>query len=375
MPHWIWKNEKWPALYWDTPTLEKPLKEIRLLQGKLAGLTQSLTQPTIAEYQSHVLCEDLIETSAIEGEILNRDSVRSSLIRRLQLNLPGFHEIDKSCDPYIEGLITVLLDATNNTSKPMSNTRLLDWHKQLFQSARTGIHRVTPGKLRKEAVYVVSGYAGKEQIHFEGPPANILKPSLTDLMTWLNKSSQDIDGIIRAGVAHFWFIVLHPFDDGNGRIARALSDWALAQDEQTSIRLYSVSAQIMRDRKNYYRALTASGKLDLDITPWLIWFIDTIKKAIQQALKTIDLIVAKARFWQAHTGTILNKRQTKALNKLLDAGPTGFEGGLTTRKYVSMTKTSRATAQREISDLVQKKCVRAMAAGGRSTAYKILWRV
>jgi Fic family protein len=374
MTQWIWQNPDWPSVYWDTPVLEIPIKEVRLLQGKLAGLTQSLTQDTIIEYQSQILCDDLIETSAIEGEILNRDSVRSSVVRRLQLDLPGFQAGAKNYDPYIEGLISILLDATENATKAMSLTRLLNWHKQLFQQPRRGIFPVTPGKLRKEPVFVVSGYAGREQVHFEGPPAETLRASLLAMVKWINKESCDIDGIVRAGIAHFMFIVIHPFDDGNGRIARALSDWALAQDEQASIRLYSFSAEIMRNKKDYYNALKASTTLNLDVTQWLLWFIDTIKKSIECSLEEINLIVAKARFWQTHKDNALTERQIKVINKLLDAGPEGFEGGLSTRKYVGITKTSRATAQREISDLVKKKYLRELDGRGRSTAYEIIWQ-
>lgn len=373
MFQWIWQHDQWPDFRWDNSKLEPELKRVRLLQGKLAGLCSGLTSEPLLEYRSLVLSEEIIETSAIEGEILDRASVRSSVARRLGLLHGGHPQKKRGNDHYVEGLVTVLLEAMNTISQPLLLEQILTWHHILFSEKSNPLHKVTPGQLRTGPVFVVSGYVGREQVHFEAPPAESLIAGLNVFLKWFNQDSHSIDGIVRAGLAHFWFVVLHPFDDGNGRMTRVISEMALAQDEYESTRLYSVSAQIMRERKSYYKALESSSELNLDLTEWLVWFIGCLGRAIEHSLAAINLIIMKSQFWQRHAKTELNERQRKVISKLLDADVEGFEGGLTTRKYVSMTKVSRATAYRELTDLVNKKCIYPLETQGRNTAYAILW--
>lgn len=370
MPHWIWQHSDWPDFVWDKSALSTYLTSARHQQGKLLGIIRVINEDTSTQLDVKTLTEQAIDTSAIEGEHLNRDSVRSSIANRLGLEQAG---ISTQPDRYIEGLLDMLLDATANYSKPLSLERLCGWHAALFPTGYSGIQKITVAALRKPGpMKIVSGRPGKEKIHYEAPPADALKKNIKTFLKWFN-GHNEIDGLVRAGVAHLWFELLHPFDDGNGRIGRAIIDLALAQDEKLSSRYYSLSSAIMRDRKNYYAKLEEACRGELDITPWLIWFLSCLEQAVTAAIETIDDINLKSQFWETHAKTPLNERQIKVLNRLLEEGRMGFEGGMTTRKYVGITKTSRATAYRELHDLVEKNCLRPIEAKGRSAAYEIKW--
>jgi len=297
--------------------------------------------------------------------------VRSSVARHLGLREAGLVPATRSVD----GLVEVILDATQKYGKALSTDRLKGWHAALFPSRYSGLHKIQVGKWRgKEPMQVVSGPVGKEKIHFEAPPGETVEAEMRQFLRWWESSRKDTDGILRAGLAHLYFVIIHPFEDGNGRIARALTDMALAQDEKLQVRYYSLSSQIMEERKGYYDILEKCTKSDsTDVTKWLVWFLECFERAIQGSDKIIGNVLAKAEFWQEHAQTGFNERQKKVLNRLLDAGPGGFEGGLTTRKYVSIAKVSRATAFREISDLLEKKILRQLSGKGRSVHYDLIW--
>ncbi len=370
MHQWIWQHKDWPNFYWDEKEISSYLASARLTQGKLLGIIQTIHQKTVEQMDAIVLTEQAIGTSAIEGEILNRDSVRSSIANRLGLKQAG---ISGAPDRYVEGLLDMLLDATENYQQPLTLERLFGWHAALFPTGYSGIQKIAVASLRQAGpMQIVSGRPGKTKVHYEAPPQKSVKKEMDAFLIWLNAKS-DMDGLLRAGMAHLWFELIHPFDDGNGRIGRAIIDLALAQDEQQPTRYYSLSSAIMQDRKNYYANLEKICRGDTDITTWLVWFLTCIKSSIHHAIEIVNDINLKSRFWEKHATTILNTRQTKILNRLLDAGKDKFIGGMTTRKYCQLTKTSRATAYRELSDLVQKKCLKAIAKKGRSAAYEINW--
>lgn len=369
MSHWIWQHKDWPHFFWDEKLLSSHLSSARLVQGKLLGIIHTINQQTARQMNAFVLADQSVDTSAIEGEHLNRDSVRSSIANRLGLKQVG---INKPVDRYIEGLLDMLLDATENYEQPLTLERLYGWHAALFPTGYSGIHKITVAALRKtDPMQIVSGRPGKIKVHYEAPPSKRVNKEMRIFLNWFNK--KDLDGLLRAGIAHLWFELLHPFDDGNGRIGRAIIDLTLAQDEKQNVRYYSLSSAIMQDRKNYYTQLGKSCRGNMDITSWLIWFINCFKTAIHQAFELIDDITLKSRFLEKHATTELNARQIKVLNRLLDAGKKGFIGGMTTRKYTQLTKTSRTTAYRELHDLVLKKCLKPLTKKGRSAAYEIRW--
>ena len=367
MRQWIWQQPNWPALTWDERVLSPLLSRARKQQGHLLGAARLLDNSLSLEAQAQILVEDGFNTSAIEGEQMNLDSIRSSVARHLGLSPAGLPRPSRSVD----GLIEVLLDATRQYEIPLSVDRLNRWQAVLFPTGQSGLFPVRTGALRgDEPMRVISGAAGREKIHFEAPPRDVLEQQVDHFIVWFNAHSQQLDGLIRAGVAHLWFVTLHPFEDGNGRIARALTDLAICQDEQRPVRLFSLSAQIMRERNAYYDALEKTQRGGLDVTPWLAWFLEQVSGACDNAEATVGKVLDKAKFWLSHQHLNLNERQRKVLNKLLDAGVDGFEGGMNTRKYVSLTKTSRATAYRELADLVEKNCLSASGAG-RSASYQI----
>jgi Fic family protein len=313
--------------------------------------------------------EDAIQTSAIEGENLDRESVRSSVAMHLGLPTAGLKPIDRATN----GLVEVLLDATHNYDTPLLKKRLWDWHAALFPSSQSGLHPIVVGAWRKAPMQVVSGPYGRQKVHFEAPPPERLDTEMASFLNWWDNSQTMLDGIIRAALAHLYFVTIHPFDDGNGRLARALADMALAQDENTGRRYYSLSSQIMKERNYYYVILEKTQAGDGECTQWLLWFISCLERALLAAEVTLQAILFKTNFWKHHVETIINERQKKVLNRLLDAGKDGFEGGLSTRKYMGMVKVSRATAWREIEDLLQKQMLRPLPGKGRSTAYEINW--
>ncbi len=367
MPHWIWQHPDWPRFRWDEAALLPELSGARLRQGRLLGAGRLFDAGLSLEAQSEILVADGLNTSAIEGERLDAAEIRSSVARHLGLPAAGLPARSRSVD----GLVEMLLDATRKFDRPLSLPRLCRWQAALFPTGFSGLHRVRTGKLRGRApMRVLSGPAGKPKVHFEAPPRSVLEPELSRFIAWFNSPPAGLDGLLRAGIAHLRFVTLHPFDDGNGRIARALTDMAICRDERQPLRLFSLSAQIMQEREEYYAILERTQRGGLDLTPWLHWFLRQISAACDSAEATIGRVLAKAKFWLRHQGTTFNERQRKVLNRLLDAGPGGFEGGMNTRKYASLTRTSRATAYRELADLVEKKCIVAIGAG-RSSAYTI----
>lgn len=367
---YIWQRHGWPDLTYDNNKLSVLLGKVRFSQGLLLGRMGELGFNLNEEARAEILVNEAVKTSAVEGTILNLDSVRSSVARRLGLPSAGL----PSADRYVDGIVEVLLDATNNFRSPLTVERLLGWQAALFPTGFSGLHRINVGKWRgKEPMRVVSGPIGHETIHFEAPSYKKIEHEIKKFLAWWSKSSGRVDGLIRAGIAHLYFVTIHPFEDGNGRIARALTDMALAQDEKMEKRFYSLSTQIMAERNKYYDILESSQKGGLDITDWLAWFLQCTERAITNAEKIISKVMAKASFWRKNSDVALNERQKKAVNLLLDAGPGGFIGGLTTRKYVSIVKTSRVTAYREITDMVEKGILKQNLGKGRNANYDINW--
>lgn len=364
---WIWQTPNWPKFTWDTQVLSETLAQARLAQGKILGMAQLLDEGLTLDALSTILIEDSLTTSKIEGEHLNLDLVRSSVAHHLGLPNAGLPQSSRS----IDGLVELLLDATHSYQSDLTFDQLCRWQASLFPTGQSGLRIIRTGALRgHEPMRVISGRIGKEIIHFEAPAHTILEHELNQFITWFN-SKPSIDGLIRAGIAHLWFITIHPFEDGNGRIARAITDMALSQDEQQPMRFFSLSAQILKTREEYYTCLEQTQRGGTDITVWLLWFLTQVQQAAQQAETTINHTLSKAKFWLTHQNTQLNERQRKVLNRLLDV-QTVFEGNMNTRKYMSLTKTSRATAYRELTDLVEKGCLKPTEGGGRSSGYELV---
>ncbi len=366
---YIWEGKKWPKLTWEKGALLSLISQARKAQGILLARVKSLGFELEGQAQADVLTEEAIKTSAIEGERLNRDLVRSSVARHLGLPAAGLAPATRSVD----GLVEVLLDATRDYGKPMTAQRLKAWQAALFPTGYSGFSKIRVGKWRGyEPMRVVSGPVGREKIHFEAPPGKRIEKEMRQFLSWWESSLKSEDGLLRAAMVHFYFVTIHPFEDGNGRIARALTDMALAQDEKLGTRYYSLSSQIMEERDEYYRVLEECSKGN-DITGWLAWFLGCYARAVEGTEKIIANVLAKAEFWQKRENLEINERQRKVVNRLLDVGKGGFQGGLTTRKYVSMAKVSRATAFREISDLLEKGILRQNFAKGRSVSYDLNW--
>jgi len=369
MPY-IWKQKNWPRFKWQSERLINALSRARFAQGELLSKIHSLGLDLSQESRSEILIEETVKTAAIEGVRLDKEAVRSSVARKLGLPTAGLKPLDRNTD----GLVSVILDATVNYKKPLTMKRLKSWQAALFPTGYSGLTKIRAGKWRPKApMHVVSGPMGRERIHFEAPPWNKVTSEMRKFIDWWEKGSKNTDGLLRAGIAHFYFVTIHPFEDGNGRIARSLSDMALAQDENLPKRYYSLSGRIMRERKAYYDILEQSQKGPLDITAWLLWFLKCYLRAIEDSEATIGKVLQKAAFWQKHREIILNKNQRKVINRLLEEGVGGFEGGITTRKYVAMTKASRVTAYRDITDLLKKKILMRTKAKGRSASYELLF--
>lgn len=371
MPQWIWQHVEWPNFRWDDSAVLPVLAQARLQQGRLLGYGKLLDMNLSLEARAQILVEEGVGTSAIEGEMLDLDSVRSSVARQLGLATAGLPAPPRK----IDGLIELLLDATTGYDRPLTLERLYGWQAALFPTGYSGLHPIHTGQLRgDDPLRVVSGPVGREKVHFEAPPRDTLEERVDAFLRWFNAANNNPveDGLIRAGIAHLWFVTLHPFEDGNGRLTRAITDMALCQDERQPLRLFSLSAQIMRERDAYYDILEHTQRGDLDVTGWLCWFLAQVVNSCEQADKTISRVLAKARFWLCHQTTDINERQRKVMNRLLDAGPGGFEGGINTRKYVSLTKISRATAYRELAALVEKGCLISVGEG-RGARYVVNW--
>lgn len=370
MTHYIWQEENWPSFLWRSDALLGPLARCNFRRGQLLGRVAALGMGLSEEARAEVLTAEVLQTSAIEGAALSPESVRSSVARRLGMPDACLTKPDR----YAEGLVDLLLDATNGYDQPLTLERLHGWQAVLFPTGFSGLHRVAVGVLRGgSAMQVISGPVGRERIHYEAPPGSRVEKEVRHFLSWWHTSHGQIDGLLRAAIAGFWFVSIHPYEDGNGRLARAITDMALAQNEQLSVRYYSLSAQIMQEREAYYAILEKSQQGGLDITEWLHWFLGCFERAILGADAVIGTVLDKARFWEAHRGVLLTARQRKVVNRLLDAGRGGFTGGLTTRKYAGMTKASRATSYREISDLLEKKLLTQNPGQGRSVSYDLTW--
>ncbi|MBE0598687.1 MAG: Fic family protein [Desulfuromonadales bacterium] len=369
MPHYIWQSPDWPALRWQSDRLLTPLGRARLGQGKLLQQAEALGFDLGQQAQAEILTEEAVKTAAIEGENLDRNAVRSSVARRMGLPTAGLAPASR----HVEGLVEALLDATLNYRKPLTEERLKGWQAALFPTGYSGLQRIRAGEWRSpgEPMQVVSGPVGREKVHYEAPPGEKVSGEMAQFFQWWEQSQGTLDGVLRAGLAHFRFVTIHPFEDGNGRLARALTDMALVQDEKLPARFYSLSSQIMADRDAYYSILEVTQKGDGDITVWLEWFLGCFERAVEGAESLLAGVLLKARFWQRHAAASLTERQRKVLNRLLDAGPGGFEGGMTTRKYAGLAGVSKATAQREIADLLDKGMLRPKTGGGRSASYEV----
>jgi Fic family protein len=362
---YIWERNDWPKFRWDAEKLGTKLAAVRHKQGRLIGKMESLGFQLRTEAVLQTLTDDVLKSSEIEGENLNRQQVRSSIARRLGLDIGGLVYVDRD----VEGVVEMMLDATQRYAAPLTQERLFDWHAALFPMGRSGMAKITVGDWRRDAagpMQVVSGPVGRERVHYQAPPAKILASEMTVFLKWFGGETA-LDPVLTAAIAHLWFVAIHPFDDGNGRIARAIADMALARSEQSAQRFYSMSAQIRVERKAYYDILERTDKGDLDITDWLVWFLDCLDHAIAGADRTLASVLQKANFWERNSGERLNERQRLMLNRLLD----GFEGKLTSSKWAIITKTSQDTASRDIDDLVRRSILVRDAGGGRSTSYSL----
>lgn len=373
MKQWIWQQIGWstasyPEFRWSDGLI---LPKTRLIHQKLGLLLgQTCHDPEQTQQSLDTLLANLVASSAIENETLNVYSLRSSLARRLGLSLEQpYASSDRS-----EGLANIMLDALNNVQQPLTVSRLLQWHQWLFNEPDWTMQRLRIGSLRgKEPMQVVSGRLDRPTIHFEAPPRQGLEAQLDAFIDWFNISRNDplLDPLIRAGIAHFWFVTLHPFDDGNGRITRTLTDLALAQMDSQSIRLYAMSPAILHKRKSYYDILEQSQQGSLDISHWLEWFLDTLLEAVEQALQRVENTVRKSRFWQHLAQLELHEGQRKVLNRLLDGGENGFAQGISAAQYQKVAKVSKATATRHLTDLLEKGCLIKLQGGGRNTRYQV----
>lgn len=365
MPQYIHEQVNWPNFQWDDKELAKPLAAVRHKQGRLIGRMEALGFPLRGEAVLQSLTEEVVKSSEIEGETLDRDQVRSSIARRLGMDIGGLEPVDR----HVEGVVEMLMDASEHYNEHLTDERLFAWHAALFPTGRSGMSKITVGGWRADKtgpMQVVSGAIGREHVHYQAPAANKLKKEMQVFLKWFN-SEQGLDPVLKAAVAHLWFVTIHPFEDGNGRIARAIADQALARSEKSAQRFYSMSAQIRKERKAYYDMLEKTQKGNLDITPWLSWFLGCLDRAFDGAETILSAVLAKARFWEGHSESPLNARQRLVINRLLD----GFEGKLTSSKWAKLTKCSQDTALRDIDDLLKRNILVKEAAGGRSTSYSL----
>ena len=362
---YIWEKKAWPTLTWDNESLSRLLAAVSRDQGRLLGKMEGLGFGLRTEANLQTLTEDVVKSSEIEGERLKGDQVRSSIARRLGLDIGGLVPTDQA----VEGVVEMMLDATNNYASPLTTERLFGWHAALFPAGRSGMRKIRVGAWRDDhdgPMQVVSGPIGREAIHYQAPPAECIPKEMEQFLEWFGQPGNS-DPLLRAGLAHLWFVTIHPFDDGNGRIARAIADMALAQSEETGQRFYSMSAQIRQERNEYYAMLERAQKGGLDVTNWQDWFLSCLQRALGRAEDALGTILEKARFWQRFAAESLNARQVKVLNRLLD----GFEGKMTSSKWARIAKCSQDTAYRDILDLVERGVLQKDPGGGRSTSYSM----
>jgi len=365
MSYYIHQKENWPDFIWKSDEFVNLLSEARYLQGRLVGKMESLGFELRDEALLETLTLDVIKSAEIEGEFLNPEQVRSSIAQKLGMEFSGTVMSDRSVD----GMVEMMIDATQNCFQTLTSDRLFDWHAALFPMGRSGMFKITVADWRKDTagqMQVVSGAVGKEKVHFQAPDADLINMEMNNFLKWFNEENK-IDLVLKAAIAHLWFVTIHPFQDGNGRITRAITDMLLAQSDKSTQRFYSMSAQIRVERKEYYEILEKTQKADLDITEWIKWFISCLINSLKATDKILIRVLLKANFWNRHSKTIINKRQKKVLNKLLD----GFEGKLTSMKWAKIAKCSKDTAIRDINDLINKEVLQKESAGGRSTNYEL----
>ena len=362
-PIYIWQYPEWPSFTWNDSRLIALLSEVRNLEGKIQGMMGGLGFDVQSMTALNVMTEDVLRSNEIEGVILNSDKVRSSIAKHLGIDTAGLPQPDH----YTEGVVQIMMDAVTNCNKPLTPERLFNWHAALFPTGRSGMYPITVGAYRTggEPMQIVSGAMGKEKVHYEAPPSDVVPDMMTDFLTWINSDNTVTDPVLKAAVAHLWFVAIHPFDDGNGRLTRTITDMQLAKADGFHLRFYSMSAEILREKKTYYEILEHTTSNSTDITEWLEWFLNTMKSSILRAEETVKRVVSKSSFWQRHREIPMNERQVKVVNMIWD----GFTGKLTSSKWAKITKTSQATALRDITDLIEKGILIAAADGGRSSNY------
>jgi Fic family protein len=362
---YIWQAKDWPLWRYDLAALSAPLSSVSRAQGLLLGRLADVGMSLRDQASLAALTEDVVKTSEIEGEVLDLQSVRSSIARRMGVDIGAVAPVDR----HVDGVVDMVLDATSRSAEPLTTQRLLGWHAALFPTGYSGMNRIRVAEWRDDAegpMQVVSGPVHRRTVHYEAPPSSSLQTEVTRFLAWANQPTPE-PALIKAGLAHLWFVTLHPFDDGNGRIARAVGDLFLARADLSPQRFYSLSAQIQRERKDYYDVLEATQKGSMDVTAWLAWFLGTLERAIASAQGTLDGVLAKARFWQRWASTPFNERQIRLLNRLLD----GFEGKLTSSKWAKIAGCSPDTALRDITQLLSLGVLRKLPEGGRSTSYEL----
>ena len=362
----IHQHRGWPDFKWDLPSLSSLLAKVRNTQGRLLGRMDGLGLPLRAQATLTTLTADVTKSSAIEGEFLDQEQVRSSIARKLGLDVAGMVSSSRN----IDGIVEMMLDATQNFKQPLTCERLFAWQAALFPTGSSGMTPITVGNWRTSEsgpMQVVSGAIGRERVHFEAPPAERIPQEMERFLLWLEQD-QGIDSVMKAGIAHFWFVTIHPFEDGNGRVGRAIADLLLARSDGMAERFYSLSSQIESERKEYYEKLEASQRGGLDITLWLGWFLECFERALMGAEGLLEQVLRKARLWQRISQGPVNDRQRVVLNRLLD----GFEGKLTSSKYSKLAKCSADTALRDIQDLVGRGIMLQSSSGGRSTSYELV---
>ncbi len=362
---YIYTRADWPKFHWNRESLAERLAHVHHAQGRVLGRMEALGFKLRQEAVLRTLTQDVLKSSEIEGEKLDAEQVRSSIARRLGMDIGGLKAVDRN----VEGVVEMMLDATRHYDQPLTKDRLFAWHASLFPTGRTGMKKIITGGWRDDRsgpMQVVSEPIGRERIHYEAPAADKIEAEMQSFLDWFNGSTE-ADWVIKAGLAHLWFVTIHPFEDGNGRIARAIADLALARSEQSSQRFYSMSAQIREERTEYYNILERTQKATMDVTAWMDWFLTCLGRAIDGAQAALETVLAKTRFWETFADLAFNERQRLVLNRLLD----GFEGKLTTKKYAKLTKCSHDTALRDISALVDRGVLVRNPEGGRSTSYSL----
>lgn len=363
MVTYIWQHPAWPHWRYDLTRLATPLAQVRHAQGRLLGRAESLGFKLRDEAWLETLTQDVVKTSEIENEFMDRDQVRSSIARRLGLDIGAMAPMDR----HVEGVVELMLDATRHYASPLTAARLCSWQGNLFPTGRSGLVAIRVADWRDDAtgpMQVVSGPIGREKVHYTAPPAERLASEVDRFLSWFEHPG-DLDPVLQAGLAHLWLVTLHPFDDGNGRVVRAVADLALARSEGTPQRFYSLSAQIQQDRKDYYAILERTQQGDLEVTEWLLWFLACLGRALARAENSLAAVLGKARYWERYASTPMNARQIKMLNRLLD----GFEGKLTTSKWAKLARCSQDTAYRDILALIESGALRKAEGAGRGTHY------